>query len=291
MSDCTAAAPAVREKFRLPSLLRKALLLSALSCGLAFAANDPDNAPEEIDLTEIVRRPELGNYRGYAEFKMAHYDAARRIWEALDGRNFGEAAFNLGLLYEDGLGVEKDIHRALAYFRRGADNGSVKAVFRLGILYWLGTPEIAKNEVEGRRYFSMAAAAGDQEAARYLRDAAPAGTAETDILVTADRAMSEGKPAEAVRLLTASAEDGIARAQTRLAWHYETGRGVERSLAKAAYWFERAALGGNGEAMYALSVMFATGAGQTRDPVVAEDWLRKSAAAGYPAAINDLKGR
>lgn len=263
-------------------------LLALLCCAPVLAATEVDSAADDIDLVEIVRKPAIGNYRGYAEFKMAHYDTARRIWEALDARSFGEAAFNLGLLYEDGLGVDKNIDRALAYYRRGADNGSAKAVFRLGIVYWLGTPDIPKNEAEGRRYLSIAAAGGDQEAARYLATATAAGD-EADVLVTADRAISAGQPAEAVRLLTAAAERGDARAQARLAWYYETGRGVERNLEKAAFWFQRAAEGGNGEAMYALSVMFATGAGQLSDPAMAESWLRKSAATGYQPAINDLK--
>lgn len=271
--------------------LRHALLLSVMCCGMAVAGTESDSTADEIDLVEIVRKPEIGNYRGYAEFKMAHYANARRIWEALDARSFGEAAFNLGLLYEDGLGVEKDIDRALAYYRRGAANGSVKAVFRLGIVYWLGTPDVPKNEAEGRRYLSLAAANGDQEAARYLSQASlPAGS-EPDVLVAVDRAMAEGRPDDAVRLLVEAADGGIARAQTRLAWHYETGRAVERNLEKAAFWFQRAAQGGDAEAMYALSVMYATGAGQPRDPLLAESWLRKSAAAGYPQAIADLRAR
>lgn len=272
------------------SMLLHALLLSLFCCGPVLAESETDSADDDIDLVEIVRKPAIGNYRGYAEFKMAHYDKARRIWEALDARNFGEAAFNLGVLYEDGLGVAKNIDRALAYYRRGADNGSAKAVFRLGIVYWLGTSDIPKNEAEGRRYLNIAAAGGDQEAARYLGAATVAG-GEADVLVTADRALADGKSAEAIRLLSEAAERGDARAQTRLAWYYETGRGVERNLEKAALWFQRAAEGGNGEAMYALSVMFATGAGQARDPAVAESWLRKSAATGYQPAINDLKVR
>ncbi|MDQ3195732.1 MAG: sel1 repeat family protein, partial [Pseudomonadota bacterium] len=60
---------------------------------------------EEPDLDEIVRNPVIGNYKGYAEFKMGHYETARVIWEALAKRGNGEANFNLGTLYEDGLGV------------------------------------------------------------------------------------------------------------------------------------------------------------------------------------------
>lgn len=273
---------------RLLPFLLPFLLLLALGgrAGPTLAASDG----EEIDLQEIVRKPTIGNYRGYAEFKMANYDAARRIWEALDATGFGEAAFNLGNLYEDGLGVEKDIPRALAYYRRGADNGSQKAVFRLGVLYWFGAPGVPRDMAEGRRYLALAAADGDQEAARYLRAASDTPVTD-DPLAAADAATAAGRLEEAARLLTAAAEAGNPRAQTRLAWCYEAGRGVPRDLAQAARWFQQGAAGGDGEAMYALSVMHATGTGQAKDATAAEAWLQRSAATGYGRAVADLKAR
>lgn len=247
-------------------------------------------AADEIDLAEILRKPEYGNYRGYAEFKMAHYDSARRIWEALDQRNFGEAAFNLGILYEDGLGVPRDIERAMAYYRRGALLGSPKAMFRAGVMYWLGAPGVAADRSEGRRYLSMAAAAGDSEAQRYLAGEG-AGTDADDPVLRADRALAEGRAEESVAILDAAAKSGHVRAQTRLAWSYEAGRGIARDLALAAQWFFSAAQAGDGEAMHALAVMHGTGAGRDKDATLAERWLRRSAAAGYPAAIAELKRR
>jgi TPR repeat protein len=265
------------------------LLILAVSWGIAAAA-EALPVEDEIDLAEIVRKPEYGNYRGYAEFKMARYDSARRIWEALDQRNFGEAAFNLGILYEDGLGVARDMERALGYYRRGAMLGSPKAMFRVGVMHWLGAPGVAIERDEGRRYLSMAAAAGDSEAQRYLA-AEGTGADANDPLLRADRALASGRAEEAVAILKAGAESGHVRAQTRLAWSYEAGRGVARDLALAAKWFSMAAQGGDGEAMYALAVMHGTGAGQVKDPVRAEQWLQRSAAAGYPAALADLKRR
>lgn len=265
------------------------LLILAVSWGIAAAA-EALPVEDEIDLAEIVRKPEYGNYRGYAEFKMARYASARRVWEALDQRNFGEAAFNLGILYEDGLGVARDMERALGYYRRGAMLGSPKAMFRVGVMHWLGAPGVAIERDEGRRYLSMAAAAGDSEAQRYLA-AEGTGADANDPLLRADRALASGRAEESVAILKAGAESGHVRAQTRLAWSYEAGRGVARDLALAAKWFSMAAQGGDGEAMYALAVMHGTGAGQVKDPVRAEQWLQRSAAAGYPAALADLKRR
>ncbi len=264
------------------------LACSLPGIGPGFAAESP--VGDEIDLAEILRKPEYGNYRGYAEFKMAHYDSARRIWEALDQRNFGEAAFNLGILYEDGLGVGRDIERAMAYYRRGALLGSPKAMFRAGVMYWLGAPGVAADRSEGRRYLSMAAAAGDSEAQRYLA-AEGAGADANDPVLRADQALAAGRVEESVAILNVAANSGHVRAQTRLAWSYEAGRGIARDLALAAQWFASAAQAGDGEAMYALAVMHGTGAGRDKDPTLAEQWLQRSAAAGYPAAVAELKRR
>lgn len=281
LARTTATGRKVRNCTAISRSLLLAMTLHCLTPTPAAAAED------DIDLDEIVRKPSIGNYRGYAEFKMAHYDAARRIWEALDARDFGEAAFNLGILYEDGLGVTRDMPRALAYYRRGAGNGSQKAVFRLGLLYWVGAPGVARDRDEGRRFLAQAAADGDREAAAYLAaEATPDGP-----LAEADRALAAGNPQAALKILATAADAGDRRAQTRVAWAYEAGRGTERNLAEAARRFRISAEAGDAEAMYALAVMHMTGAGQAKDADAANAWLQRSAAAGYAPAIADLKQR
>jgi len=38
-----------------------------------LAASDDKSTAIDIDLAETVHKPAIGNYHGYAEFKMAHY--------------------------------------------------------------------------------------------------------------------------------------------------------------------------------------------------------------------------
>ena len=86
-----------------------------LAIALVLPAVRPLHAqvsPAELD--EAVRNPVIGNYKGYAEFKMARYVSARQIWEAIAATGNAEAHFNLAILYEDGLGVEGD---SLALFQ------------------------------------------------------------------------------------------------------------------------------------------------------------------------------
>lgn len=124
-------------------------------------------ALDEAELVALVERPSIGLYKAYAEFKMADYDSARRIWQALAERDVAEAWFNLGILAEDGLGEPKDAELALARYRRGAEAGSVKAQYRLGLLHLDGRLTAVDTD-QARHWFAAAAAAGDAEAVRRL---------------------------------------------------------------------------------------------------------------------------
>ena len=261
------------------SCLRTLIVTLSLSAGTVFA--------QDVNIEDVARNPVIANYKGYAEFKMAHYDVARQIWEALDRINYSEGAFNLGILSEDGLGTPRDPQKALELYERAASLGSQRATYRLGKLYWFGAPGIAKDPVKGRKYMELAAAGGDKESAEWLK--AATGNAPAGALAEADAAESRGDFSSAAKLLTTAAENGNATAQTRLAWYYEAGRGVQRDLAQAANWFSQAAKGGNGEAMYALAVMHRTGAGMPQDTALSLDWLQRSAKAGYARAATELQ--
>lgn len=284
-------------------------LAGALAGGLANAAIAQD---AEIDLDEVVRNPVIGNYRGYAEFKMAHYESARRIWEALAARGNGEAAFNLGLLHEDGLGVPPDMSKALGWYEAGAQAGSGKAQYRLGLLYASGG-RVPANPERAQRWLTAAAAQGDADAARLLARLAGQATGH-DPLHDAGMAHAAGDYARAAALYRAlidadpapaaasatpagaatgpgaasgpgAAQAAARRARTQLAWMYEAGQGVPRDLSRAAELFRHAAEAGDAEAQYAIAVMLQTGKGQALDPVEAAIWLRRSAAQAYAPAV------
>lgn len=258
-----------------PSLLRAALLLVALA--LAAPSRGAD-----IDLAEIVRNPVIGNYKGYAEFKMANYANARTIWEALAARGNPEAHFNLGILEEDGLGGPADMERARAHYESAAIGGSSKAQYRLGLLYTTGG-KLARDEAKAARWLAAAAAQGDRDAAALLDKAAGGSPNERDFL-EADTLRAAGRNAQAVAIWRRLAEGGHTRARTRLAWMLEAGTGIGRDLASAASWFRLAAEDGDADAQYALSVMLRTGKGQPQNALEADYWLARAAAQGHQSA-------
>lgn len=66
-----------------------------------------------------------------------YVSAAKYYRSAADGGNT-DAMNNLGLLYESGYGVPKDINKSLALYRKAAESGNCFACYNLGNCYRLG---------------------------------------------------------------------------------------------------------------------------------------------------------
>lgn len=239
---------------------------------------------DEIDLNEIVRNSTMGNYKGYAEFKMGHYGNAHKIWQALSQRGNAEANFNLGILYEDGLGVNQDLAQALLYYDTAAIGGSFKAQYRLGLLYFVGK-KVPLDNIKAKRWLTEAAVGGDSDSIEMLAILNGNNRSQRDKdFLRAETAHASADYIQAAEIWQrlADADDIISR--TRLAWLYEKGQGVKRDLNYAAELFRQSAMGGHAEAQYALAVMLQTGKGQAKDLQESHLWLQKAANLGHREA-------
>jgi TPR repeat protein len=233
-----------------------------------------------------LKNPAMGNYKGYAEFKMANYAAAREVWETLAEVGNGDALFNLGTLAEDGLGEPRDMKKAEALYVGAAQAGNFKAQYRLGMLYSSGG-QLPRDVAKARIYLTMAAQGGDKDAIERLATLGRPSDEMTPFQ-RAELLGADGRHAEAAALYEQLAAQGDRVAQTRLAWAYEAGRGVPRSLDEAARRFTIAAEAGDAEAQYALAVMYRTGRGQPKDVALSAAWLKRAAEQRYPAAVSAL---
>lgn len=247
------------------------------------------SAAQDSTVQDWIKNPAMGNYKAYAEYKMGKYDSARQIWEVLANRGNQDALFNLGTLAEDGQGEPSDMKKAEALYVAAANAGSFKAQYRLGMLYSAGVL-LPKDIDKARRYLGMASEGGDKEAIARL---ASLDKPKTDLTAfeRAELLSSMGKHVESARFYAEAAQGGHVVAQTRLAWLYEAGRGVERSLEEAARLFSLSAEAGDPEAQYALAVMYRTGKGKPQSHSNSEYWLKRSAAQNYRAALSALAGQ
>lgn len=262
-------------------------LLRRHALALLLALASPGLWAQDSERGDWLRNPAMGNYKAYAEFKMAHYAAARAVWETLAGIGNGDALFNLGILAEDGLGEPKNMPRAEALYTSAAQTGNFKARYRLGMLYSAGA--LLPRDVEkARLYLTLAAEGGDKDALAALA-LLEQPTGSRTPFQQAEWLGASGRHAEAAGLYRELADAGDQKAQTRLAWMHEAGQGVERNLPEAARRFEAAAVAGEAQAQYALAVMLRTGKGRERNLAQSRAWLSRAAAQHHPAAVAALR--
>ena len=115
----------------------------------------------------------------------------------------GEAQYHLAVLYAGGKGVKKDYREALKWCRRSAEKGNFRAIGFLGSFYRHGLGGAPKDKDEAVRLYRIAAAQGDEEAQKALRELtgeAPAGAEQGDAAPVVDeetlRRREEAKKAE-----------------------------------------------------------------------------------------------
>ena len=67
-----------------------------------------------------------------------------------------EAQFNLGVMFEDGLGTEQNFKKAATWYYRAATSGNELAMNNLGSLYWHGKG-VSKDKLKAETLFALAA--------------------------------------------------------------------------------------------------------------------------------------
>ena len=181
----------------------------------------------------------------------------------------------LGLLYQEGWGVQKDLIEAAKWFRKAADQGKAGAQSSLGSCYTNGTG-VEKNDVEAVKWYRKAADQGEVGAQYNL-----GASYYTGIGVEKDMV-------EAAKWFHKAADQGNATAQFSLGLCYYKGTGIEKDYTEAAKWFRLAADQGYAAAQCVLGICYHDGDGVEKDVVEAAKWYRKAADQGYAEAQGRL---
>jgi uncharacterized protein len=96
-------------------------------------------------------------------FEKKEYPAALREIRPLADAGNVNAQYNLGVMYDKGLGVERNAADAGKWYRKAAERGQALAQFNLGIMYQRGEVD-GPNSTEAARWFRLAADQGIVEA-------------------------------------------------------------------------------------------------------------------------------
>jgi TPR repeat protein len=105
---------------------------------------------------------------GYQSYLKGDFQAAFEEWLPLAELGDAEAQYNLGVMYDEGAGIDQDLAKAASWYRKAAEQGFVDAQTNLGMMHYAGQG-ITRDLAEAAEWFRRAASQGDQEAAGYLK--------------------------------------------------------------------------------------------------------------------------
>lgn len=76
-----------------------------------------------------------------------------------------QAQYGIAILYKEGWGTEKDVHKAIEYYQKAAESGHLRAMFDLGLFYQSGHI-VSQDYTKAAKWYEQAAKR-DYSAAMY----------------------------------------------------------------------------------------------------------------------------
>ena len=194
------------------------------------------------------------------------------LFRSAANSGYREAQNSLGTLYEQGKGTPTSYGEAIAWYKKAAVQGDPYAQTNLGILAENGRG-MPKDHAAAARWYELAVKQDHGRAKWRLAELLANGWG-----VARDTE-------RAIALYREAGARGMSQGWFGLGYMYAMGNGVQQDNAKALDYFTRAAEGGDGVAMYNVSVLFGKQPQSDRKKVF--EWRKKAAESGHAAAQND----
>jgi TPR repeat protein len=163
-----------------------------------------------------------------------------------------DAQYNLGKMFYDGHGLDKNYTEAMKWYRLAAAQGNAKAQFNLGGMLERGQGVIAQDRAEAMKWYRLAAEQGNADAQLTMGN----------MFYDGHGVAQDYK--EAMKWYRLAAEQGDARAQVRLGAMFMNGYGVEKNDTEAMRWYHLAAEQNNQHAKRFLQDLEAQNAEKAR---------------------------
>ncbi len=205
----------------------------------ATASGPKEESPAQVRAPELPEGPAGDAARAYAQ---GDFLKARDIWQKLAEEGDAQAMNNLGVLYDQGHGVEPDMGRALHWFAQSAKAGHPSGMSNYGRMLEQGRG-IAANPQEAARWFDLAARQGQPEAQYNL-----------GLLYERGRGVPQDDKAAAAWYSRAAAQQQ-SESLARLGHFYRAGRGVAKNPGRAVLLLYAAAMSGEAGAIRELEEM------------------------------------
>jgi TPR repeat protein/serine/threonine protein kinase len=245
------------------------------------------------------------------EESKAVYHEAFLLYQEMTSLGNSKAQNDLGIMYQNGQGMDKDPKQAVAWYRLSAEQGEWVAQLNLAGMYWQGEG-VKKDRAQallwtrksaeqgyaqaqrelGLRYYRGEVVAKDvTEAIRWWRKAAEQGdaTAQNSLGALYGNGDEVAKdPAESLKWLRKAAEQNDKMAQCGIGLRYVNGDGAPKDIPEALKWLRKSAEQGYAQAQRTLAFLLFKGDGVAKDPVEAVQWWRKAAVQGDEVAQSNL---
>ena len=188
-----------------------------------------------------------------------------------DDERKADLAFEMGMAYKNGDGVDQDPEMAIAFFKIAAELGHMLAQMAVGSYYY------ALNDCyEAIKWIGMAAELGNAEALFNMGIFYLEG-------MGCDQDMEK-----CASYLHRAARRRHPEAQFAYADLLANGWGIEQDEKRAAKWFLDAAENGHVEAMYRLGEIYEEGRGVNADLAAAAKWYNAACEKGHRQAAQKL---
>jgi TPR repeat protein len=170
----------------------------------------------------------------------------------------------IGVMYESGNGVNKNIQEALIWYEKAAKQKNPWALYNLGEIYYMGT-HVGQNYTKAFEYYKESASLGNYKAQNVLANMYLDGKGTTPDLK------------QAIYWYEKSAEQNYHWGLTNLAHMYQQGQGVEKDLNKAISYYEKGSELNNNVAQFNLGKLYYEGKEVKQDYKKAFQYFEKSA--------------
>ncbi len=170
--------------------------------------------------------------------------AVEEFTRLADKEQNAEARYQLGRMYEQGLGVPKDEIKAMELFKQGGVAGSAQAALKVGNAYYTGKG-LEKNYKEAFQWYQKAAQKNSYPAQYNIG------------LMLEEGLVGKKDPVASFEAYKKSADQGYAPAQMALGRMYLKGIGTPQDFSQAIFWYKLAADQGNIEAQMELAKLYA----------------------------------
>ena len=105
--------------------------------------------------------------KGLDAYEKGDYETAIKEWERLASQGDADAQYNLGHMYQSGLGVTQDFGMAIKWYILAAKQGDSEAQNNLGVMYESGQG-VEQNYETSVKWYKLAAEKGNAKAQNNL---------------------------------------------------------------------------------------------------------------------------